>query len=167
MDLGATLCTRVHPDCTRCPLAQQCRAHQTQQEALFPTPKPRKNLPVRQINMLLLCDTRGQVLLVKRPPVGVWGSLWSFPECAINEDITAWCSKQHYAVQKIQTWPIFRHTFSHFHLDITPVCIRVKSKMPNRLMDSTTQVWYKIGQLPHGGLATPIKYLLQQLSKTS
>ncbi|MGB6977517.1 MAG: A/G-specific adenine glycosylase [Gammaproteobacteria bacterium] len=166
MDLGATLCTRTQPACTRCPLSQYCQAHQTGQEMLFPTPKPRKSLPIRKIKMLLLCNTaQKQILLMKRPPAGIWGGLWSFPECAVNEDIIEWCHNHHYMAEKIQPWPTFRHTFSHFHLDITPIWVDIKSKIKNQIMDSTSCVWYKIGQLPSGGLATPVQRLLQQLAQ--
>jgi A/G-specific adenine glycosylase len=166
MDLGATLCTRTQPTCSCCPLANHCQAHQMQQPTLYPTAKICKSLPVRQTQMLLLCnDTEKQILLIKRPPTGVWASLWSFPECPSSARIKEWCTKYHYIPLNVQAWPTFRHTFSHFHLDITPICISIKPKFKNQIMDSTKEVWYKIGQLPNGGLATPVKHLLQQLAQ--
>jgi A/G-specific adenine glycosylase len=166
MDLGATLCTRTQPACPRCPFAPHCKAHQTGQETFFPAVKPHKSLPLRKIKMLLLYNnTQNQVLLTKRPPTGVWGSLWSFPECSADENITKWCHQHHYVAEKIQPWSTFRHTFSHFHLDITPVCVAIKPKIHHQIMDSTRGVWYKIGEFPNGGVAAPVKRLLQQLAQ--
>jgi len=30
--------------------------------------------------MLILIDENGNVLLERRPPVGIWGGLWALPE---------------------------------------------------------------------------------------
>jgi A/G-specific adenine glycosylase len=35
--------------------------------------------------MLLLHDREGRVLLVRRPPTGVWSGMWSLPEVADHD----------------------------------------------------------------------------------
>ncbi|MGH8399678.1 MAG: A/G-specific adenine glycosylase, partial [Gammaproteobacteria bacterium] len=116
MDLGATLCTRTRPDCARCPVAEDCRAHQSHRETDFPAARPRKTLPVRRIRMLLLMQD-GRLLLQRRPPSGIWGGLWGFPELAPEQDIEAWCQQRFGAAPSAQhQLPLLRHTFSHFHL---------------------------------------------------
>ncbi len=80
MDLGAGLCARANPDCPRCPLRNRCLARQRGEIDRYPAKKPGKILPVRSVTMFILQDRAGRVLLEKRPPNGVWGSLYSLPE---------------------------------------------------------------------------------------
>ena len=81
MDLGATVCTRAHPDCAHCPVRAGCKARKLGTPQNFPVPAKRRAMPVKQVNMLLIRDARDRVLLVKRPPAGLWGGLWGLPEC--------------------------------------------------------------------------------------
>ena len=91
MDLGATLCTRGKPACARCPLQDQCAAYRDDCVGAYPASRPRRTLPVRESRVLLLCNAAGEVLLQRRPPVGIWGGLWSFPEVPADEDARQWC----------------------------------------------------------------------------
>ena len=63
--------------------------------------------------LLLVCN--GEVLLEKRPPTGVWGGLWCFPEIA--ED----AAREERPRRETGPLPVLRHEFTHFTLDITPV----------------------------------------------
>ena len=85
MDLGATLCTRSKPQCTRCPLTASCAALQQQRVNQLPTPKPRKTVPEKNTTMLVLLEG-DSVMLEKRPSTGIWGGLWSFPELEADSD---------------------------------------------------------------------------------
>ena len=124
MDLGATVCTRANPDCVRCPVRVGCKARTLGTPQNFPVIAKRKTLPVKKVNMLLIRDTRNRVLLVKRPPAGLWGGLWGLPECT-QKNVRAWC-QTHIGldIRPQKMWPMFRHSFSHFHLDITPIPAR-------------------------------------------
>ncbi len=163
MDLGALICTRTRPKCIRCPLQIHCLAHKGKNPEAFPTPKPRKKMPSRAIKMLILINAQQEILLEKRPEMGIWGGLWSLPECSFTEDINDFC-KQHYhcrAENPITHTPL-KHTFSHFHLEITPIVMHVKKWQPP-LMESGRIVWYNIEQLAEKGLAAPVKKLLNHL----
>jgi A/G-specific adenine glycosylase len=164
MDLGALVCTRRRPLCTGCPLADACAAHQQRRELDFPEPAPRRALPQRHIQMLLLCNENDQVLLERRPPTGVWGSLWSFPECSQNADIEAWCRDVlRLTVSTVQPWAILHHTFSHFQLHIQPIRVTVKNPT-NAVMEDGRFVWYNTRQPDERGLAAPVKRLLALLT---
>jgi A/G-specific adenine glycosylase len=127
MDLGATLCTRTSAKCEFCPLSDDCSAHAQHRVAEFPGKKPKKLLPVREKRLLIIRNEQGHYLMEKRPPAGIWGGLWSLPELELDQPVDK-------AVQ--QNWQLtvndhrdllmFRHTFSHFHLDITPCEVQVE-----------------------------------------
>lgn len=166
MDLGATVCTRARPACGRCPLCESCAAHVNGCETRYPAPKPRKSLPVRSTTFLLLQNSCGEVLLEQRPPSGVWGGLWSLPECtqASAVQIKQWCRKYlGYEIDTLKFWPHLRHTFSHFHLDIAPVQGRV-NEIHTAVMEPGRRVWYNMDSPGARGLAAPVKALLLQLT---
>lgn len=164
MDLGATLCVRGKPNCGLCPFNTVCVAHAKGLEKTIPASKPRKPLPVRQTYVLMLQNPEGAVLLVKRPAQGIWAGLWSFPELdpeATPADIKQYCRDELKSpVTRFTQQKPFRHTFSHYHLDIVPILIQVKKP---GIMDSSQQIWYNIRQSRLIGLPAPIKTLLTQL----
>lgn len=165
MDLGATVCVRGQPHCEQCPVKVDCSAHTQGIAKNLPRPKPRKILPVRQANFLILQKDQG-VLLMKRPSKGIWGGLWSLPELPGNPslgDTRLHCTRQfHCEPQQIHFGETFRHTFSHFHLDITPIFIVVK-KVKSKIMEDGQQIWYNLREPATVGLPAPIKSLLSKL----
>lgn len=165
MDLGATICTRGKPHCEKCPLEKICHARQLGIEKTLPQTKPKKTLPIKSATLLILQKDQ-HILLQKRPPTGIWGGLWSLPEIqqtASAGDIAIMCAKQFGITASItHHGEIFRHTFSHFHLDILPMYLLVK-KMQNKVMEDTGQIWYNLQQPAAVGLPAPIKSLLSKL----
>jgi A/G-specific adenine glycosylase len=164
MDLGATVCTRGHPACAQCPLVADCRARQSGRQTRYPAPRPKKPLPVRAVTMLLLCNERDEILLEKRPPAGIWGGLWSFPELADSpEAAAAWQQATGIRFRRIEAWPVVRHSFTHFQLEITPLLAGIGSEAA-LVMEGTERVWYNTTQAAERGLAAPVKKLLQKFS---
>lgn len=171
MDMGATLCTRSKPACLLCPLQTGCQAHQQGRENQLPEPRPKKVIPVKQTMMLLIRNEQGQILLRQRPPSGIWGGLWSLPE---TSDLRDAAEETGLPVDPDSASPLapVRHTFSHFHLDITPVQIALlkgdqeheRSKdLTNRVMEQPATLWYNLHQPQKVGLAAPVKKLLGKL----
>lgn len=164
MDLGATLCTRSKPSCLLCPLQKHCKALALGKTDQLPASKPKKTIPVKQTYMLLLQqDDPQEILLYQRPPTGLWGGLWSFPEVTDLRD-TANETGFELIEESIQPLEPMRHTFSHFHLDITPVLARVNNPTDS-VMEGTALLWYNLQQPENIGLAAPVKKLLQSLTK--
>jgi A/G-specific adenine glycosylase len=167
MDLGATLCRTRKPDCPACPLQQDCVAQAQGQPERFPVRSARKTLAVRKVAMLMIRDARGHVLLTQRPPVGVWGGLWGFPECAPEAAPDDYCRDAFGLRIKTETpWPVRRHGFSHFQLHITPIPARLTGTS-RTVMECAPAVWYNLNKPDARGLAAPVKRLLQQLRNTT
>lgn len=178
MDLGATVCTRTSPKCIHCPLSKDCTAFITNSIELLPSPKPAKNLPVRQTHMLLMQANGAQVLLEQRPQQGIWGGLWSFPECDTDLDILRIVNRHGVSASSVTRWPTLRHTFSHFHLDIVPIVVTLDARPATGIaenaatystgaadMEGAPTLWYNLHAPQKVGLAAPIKTLLAQLSQ--
>jgi A/G-specific adenine glycosylase len=161
MDFGATLCTRHDPACVPCPLQHDCVALQEGRVAELPTPKPGKPLPERQAIMLWAEDRAGNVLLQRRPPTGIWASLWSLPEAADHENARHWFDK-HLAGEYDTASPLaaVAHGFTHYRLQIQPLRWR-NVALRTQLADNDDLRWVPRDAMRTLGIPAPIRKLLQ------
>ena len=161
MDLGATLCTRAQPRCPQCPLKTHCQAQQQGQQHQYPVAKPRKIIPTKTLQFLII-HTADEVLLQQRPAQGIWGNLWSFPEYNELSEANEWVANTLH-IQQPQ-WDIgtpLQHSLTHFHLEITPLYL----KLQKNVKVSEPLLWYDLKHPPECGLAAPVVRLLAQLRK--
>ena len=163
MDLGATLCRRGRAVCALCPLASGCAALAQGAPEAYPAPRARRARPTKRVVMLMIRDEHGRVLLQQRPPAGIWGGLWGFPECAVDGDPREFCRERlGLDIALEPAWPNVPHTFSHFHLAITPQPARVIDE-GGQVMENNGTVWYNLKAPDARGLAAPVQRLLQLL----
>ena len=165
MDLGATLCTGARPACARCPVADDCQARRDGAVSHFPGRKPETTIPVRQRLWLVLRNIPGEVLLERRPPTGIWGGLWSFPECPPDTgevDIESACSALGCKVMAIRPGVAGRHLFTHFKLDYRTLEIAVSTT--DGVADRDAHRWVDPAAPGALGLPTPVRNLLQGLT---
>ncbi len=165
MDLGATLCTAKNPRCSACPLTTYCKAHQQGLTSVLPYKKKKSSLPIRQTTFIIL-QNKAKILLQKRPPTGIWGGLWSLPEIpekASRSEIKQYCLKQfHLQIKESEALKPFRHSFTHFHLEIYPIRLRLDTACPTSLA-SPSQIWYSLRRPQAIGLPRPVLSLLGEL----
>jgi A/G-specific adenine glycosylase len=162
MDLGALVCTRSKPDCPACPVNTDCVAFTQLRTAHLPTPRPKRVLPERQVQMLLLLD-QGELLLEKRPAQGIWGGLWSLPELTPDADPTNECRDRFgFTTLTQQALPRFSHSFTHFKLHIQPDRIQ----LTHRLATRPGQIWLSPTDALNAALPTPVRKLVAQLERT-
>jgi A/G-specific adenine glycosylase len=141
-----------------------CRAEATGQVANYPQPRMRRAIPLRRTWMLAIYDGQGRVALCKRPPVGVWAGLWSLPECPLDGDAVAWCRQEFgVAIEHLETWPVRRHCFSHFQLDIQPLVARARYAA-GAVHDVEKLVWCDARDLETIGMPAPVSRLLTEIS---
>jgi len=163
MDLGATVCTRRQPRCGDCPVSEACVARISSRQHDFPQSRPGRALPVRKTVFAILQNESGRILLEQRPPAGIWGGLWAFPECAPGEDVPEWIHNRFGCpVNALEYRATLRHTFSHFHLDIVPAYARVMADN-EVLHDTDRYCWYAPGTNQRCGMAAPVKKLLEEI----
>ncbi len=166
MDLGATLCTRSKPNCSNCPLQKTCCAYAQGNPQAYPTRKNAVQKPKRAVALLILRKANGAILLQKRPPTGIWASLWSFPECTSTKQLEQTCQALGYQVANYQALPKIWHHFSHFSLHIEPIIIDI-GKTRAKGVASSDSLWYKIGQVLPGGSSAVVQKLLTKLGEAT
>lgn len=149
MDLGAMICTRSRPACVLCPLNGTCRGRAEGDPTRYPQKKRKAAVPERSTRMLLRLNTQGEVWLQQRPPAGLWGGLWTFPELALEDEAPSG-----------QDWPAFTHVFTHFRLHIHPRLVRGDGAMA---VNEATGRWVTLAPLPALGVPAPVQQLLQRL----
>ncbi|MES2859760.1 MAG: A/G-specific adenine glycosylase [Pseudomonadota bacterium] len=160
MDFGATLCTRVDPACARCPLRDGCIALRDGRTADLPTPKPGKPVPERSTHMLLVEDASGRVLLQRRPPAGVWASMWSLPQHPDIAEARHWFERHaqgDFDSAKVDSAIV--HSFSHYRLRIHPM--RISAAARAEVGDNPDLRWASRAELAAIGLPAPVRRLLE------
>ncbi len=167
MDLGATLCTRSRPNCSACPVQNSCMAYEQQRQGELPTSKPPKKIPLREVVVAIIQANEDEsIWLEKRPPTGIWGGLYSFPEFENHAKLEEWLVKHHRdSSQQSHQLPVISHTFSHYKLHMHPKLIQVSNK-PNGVMEDDLGVWYKVTEQKDAhkiGLAAPVKKALDNV----
>ncbi len=163
MDLGATLCTRNQPDCVHCPLKRDCFAHKTKRQHEFPGLQPKAKLPHRETIFAIIENSRGQFLLEQRPASGIWGGLWCFPEFVTDKTLERSIFEQYgYRVSDKIEYKNVKHTFTHFHLLIRPVHVKLKGSA-NRIKNAKLSTWLSLEDETKRGFPAPVVAILKGL----
>ncbi|HIB97048.1 MAG TPA: A/G-specific adenine glycosylase [Candidatus Thioglobus sp.] len=156
MDLGATICTRSQPKCSHCPVDNLCNSNKNQTQSEYPIPKPKKIKPNRSIAMLVFIKN-GHIHLYKRPSKGIWGGLWSFIECEDNpETINQALLEFDPSCSIITKLPIFKHTFTHYHLNIHTIIVSCSQNNHHKFYNP---------KLLSVGTPKPVSSIISQLDK--
>lgn len=161
MDIGATICTRTKPRCVQCPFQKNCLANKNNQQTFYPVKLAKKTRPTKKTRMLIIYNHNKEILLLKRPSKGIWGGLWSFPECTLETDYTVFQEKKLKYIDELEK---IIHQFTHFTLEIFPMILAVHSHVFQKL-DTTESIWYKLGSVLPGGVASPVAKILNSMEK--
>lgn len=191
MDLGATVCVRSRPSCPTCPLSERCVARLEGKQAELPTPRPKKARPQRIAHVVIAQRDDGCVLLERRPPAGIWGGLWTFPQFEDRAAALSWSEEwstheereQHEAPEKrgghlaASPPPVagegqgggaplllasYSHAFTHFDLTLHPWVVRAGSA--SKIADTDRYCWYDPRRPAKIGLAKPVVDLIRELT---
>ena len=164
MDFGATLCTRFDPACAICPLHDGCVARHENRVAELPTPKPGKPLPQRRALVLLARDRNGRVLLQRRPPAGVWATLWSLPEAGDHDSARDWFARHlNGDFDAGEPLAAIDHGFSHYRLQLQPLRwdeLALRARVADNDGGQPLR-WIARCELPMLGIPAPIRKLLE------
>ncbi|MCJ7467452.1 MAG: A/G-specific adenine glycosylase [Maribacter sp.] len=83
MEFGALQCTPQNPNCSICPLREDCIAFQQNKVDMLPLKANKQKVRIRHFNYLvpvsIASDGNIMTLLRQRKGKGIWENLWEFP----------------------------------------------------------------------------------------
>ena len=128
MDLGATVCVPGCPTCGDCPWEDACAARRTGRTGELPRKAASKAKPTRLGVAFWSRRGDGSVLIRRRAEKGLLGGMMEFPSTEWRRG--AWTLKEARRRAPVAgTWRpvpgVVRHTFTHFHLELTVLAARV------------------------------------------
>ncbi len=157
MDLGATICTPRNPKCSSCPWQSICKVFKEGTPTNYPKRSPKKPKPTRYGIVFYLENNKGELLLNRRPEKGLLGSMMELPGSDWREKKWGLADIEREA-PLAEDWELLpetvRHTFTHFHLELTVV--KGKTEDTNR----TNGVWCPKEELKGQALPTVFKKVI-------
>jgi A/G-specific adenine glycosylase len=126
MDLGASVCTPIDPNCSHCPIKRFCQAFSNGCPESFP--QPRSGIKRKRLNIVFAWVTSGKKLLVeKRPLSGLWPGLWELPS-ETGEDAKA-CLEKRLGIKLNHADVRLKHILTHREV-VLSVCPALYESTP-------------------------------------
>ncbi|GAB4362672.1 MAG: A/G-specific adenine glycosylase [Kiloniellaceae bacterium] len=157
MDLGATVCLPRGPKCLLCPLEADCQARAAGLAEALPRRQPKAAKPTRRAVAFWLQGPGGELLLRRRPEKGLLGGMMEVPS-------TEWRAAPWDAPEAEQAAPlaaawrelpgVVRHTFTHFHFEVTVWAARAAAK------DGADGRWVSLDGLADEALPTVMRKII-------
>ncbi len=124
MDLGSTVCIPNVPQCLHCPLRNLCQGYLSGKPESYPLRTMKKRIP-HIVAVSGVIQKGEMVLLRQRPPKGLLGGLWEFPNWKIEEKRRLRLRLRNYFKKEMgmdvkvkESMGTFHQTFSHFKLTL-------------------------------------------------
>jgi len=164
MDLGATVCSPRKPKCLTCTWSDACSARVAGVAEQLPRKAPKKTKPTRTGTCFFVVGGDGDILLRRRPETGLLGGMQEVPS-------TPWDEAQsdpsgdlaHAPLPGVEWRPlegVVRHTFTHFHLELTVLAARVEGAPA--VADSR---WWPIDRIGEAALPTVMAKVVKHAAR--
>ncbi len=161
MDLGSQICTPRQPRCEACPWRNLCAALKAGIAADLPKKAAKREKPTRHGVVFWIEDAEGQILIRRRAEEGLLGGMMEFPS-------TGWRDEEWGFEEAIKEAPApaqwlsvpgnIRHTFTHFHLELTVLTGRNEQKRANK------EIWSSPNHFSNYALPTLMKKVVRHVT---
>ncbi len=113
MDVGSVVCTPKNPNCGECPANTLCKGQGDPE--IYPAPKAKKRVPVREVNMLVMEDAGGKYYLEKRD-AALLGGLYGFVQWPVDAPLASALPRGTSIASSSRLGQV-SHVYSHFRLE--------------------------------------------------
>lgn len=131
MELGATVCKPVNPECLTCPINTFCHALSTNQTATLPIKAGKTKVIDLSIRYAIVMYD-DQIVMRLRGEKGIWQGLYDFPEILaganVSESIAEGEKKFNTELDLIHHSHSFSHLLSHRKIEADAIILQARSK---------------------------------------
>ncbi len=165
MDLGSGICTPKSPKCMLCPVSTMCAAYNQGIQNELPAKAEKTERPFRYGHAYIFQNSKGQILLERRPDKGLFGSMYGFPT---SEWVKAPSRKKLPDITSpdrlklVDTGQHVKHVLTHFELRLD--LWRGTAKNDIIKMLGIQGVWMDKDELDAAGLPTLFKKIRKLIS---
>jgi len=153
MDLGAKVCVPRNPKCALCPWRGQCRALAKGIQGELPRRAEKKAKPIRRAIAFALFNSKGQILLQRRPATGLLAHMMGVPtspwvegkRISLKKSLAYAPAKAEWVLRK----GVVRHVFTHFTLELSVAVARTGIRIRGH--------WVALEKLPQEALPSVMK----------
>jgi len=169
MELGALLCSPSDPACDKCPMLPECVAGNSANPTALPElPAGKKTVRVHHACIVIRdCD---RVLMVRRPPHGLWGGLWEFPRSAcLDGESPEYCAMRAaretvgQCASIVGHLPVIKHSVMHYAIALHGFLAESCGGEPAAL-DCAKSRWVTLDEAVGLPLASPQKSILDHVN---
>ena len=157
MDYGSAICLPRNPKCKICKIQKYCLSYKKGITNLIPKKIIKTKKPLKYTRAYVILNNRKEVLVRKRPSVGMLASMLEIPN-------DKWVIKKKnlvhdkiiYKMKKEMTSKgLVEYSFSHFNLKAQVFFLEIKKDIfPN-------QRWIKTNKISYSGLPTVMKKIIK------
>ena len=164
MELGALICTPRRPQCLLCPVQPHCEAARRQCPEDFPNLSDILPATAQQY-MAFVVESRGEVLVRKRPEGGVNAHLWEFPNTRIYFRKVAPADMFRLvlpvAPKTLQPLAVVKHSITRYRITLTAYLATVTRRHPRM-----AGKWVRLDRLPKLAFTAAHKKLASAAAKS-
>lgn len=153
MELGATVCTPVNPDCNSCPFSVHCIAYNTARTESLPYKSPSKKIPHHQIAVGIIVNGDNKLLIAKRSEDAMLGGLWEFPGGKQEEDESLKDAVKRELNEELgvdvnvfDKFMKLNHAYSHFKITLHAFWCKIENGKPEP-KTSTSLRWVDLEEI--------------------
>jgi len=152
MELGARVCKPRNPDCSSCPLAEECRALRAGDVVAYPALPPRRK-PTREQRQAVVVRRSGRLLLARRPDdAQLMAGVWELPWVRSTDGDPGNALRQRYGGEWRLQRPEanVRHSVTHRSLEVA-VCRGEWAPLADSVAEASELAWVgenEIDKLP-------------------
>jgi A/G-specific adenine glycosylase len=172
MELGALVCTPKNPDCSNCPVQQQCRAL----EAGTVAERPVKEAGKQVIDIVMACTILirdKKIFIQQRQYEDVWGGLWEFPggrmktgESPAETAVRELLEETELQPGPLETYTTVTHFYTRYRVTLHSFLAEMKGNVQPRLHAALQYRWVSPDELEKYPFPAGHRRLVEKLKNT-
>lgn len=174
MELGAVVCTPTRPQCSRCPVRDDCAARRQGIAETLPIKPARAKIPHFDVSAGVIYRTpaRKEFLIAQRPAGGMLGGLWEFPGGKLEGGETLPACLQREIREELameisvhEPVTVVKHAFTHFRITLHAFAAEWTRGEPQKV-GVADWAWVTLDAVDHYAFAHADRKIIAELRRS-